>query len=87
MKRLPRLDALRPANFLLLLAFPFLVWLFLSSTDYSRSFAAIIGVERGSANQLPGFLLFATLFAGALAAILTGRQSLFLVSLAAGLTS
>ncbi len=86
MKRLPRLDALRPANFLLLLAFPFLVWLFLSSTDYSRSFAAIIGVERGSANQLPGFLLFATLFAGALAATLTGRQSLFLVSLAAGLT-
>ena len=86
MKRLPRLDALRPANFLLLLAFPFLVWLFLSSTDYSRSFAAIIGVERGSANQLPGFLLFAALFACALAATLTGRQSLFLVSLAAGLT-
>ena len=86
MKRLPRLDALRPANFLLLLAFPFLVWLFLTSTDYSRSFAAIIGVESGSANQLPGFLLFATLFAATLAATLTGRQSLFLVSLAAGLT-
>ena len=86
MKRLPRLDALRPANFLLLLAFPFLVWLFLSSTDYSRSFAAIIGVERGSGNQLPGFLLFVTLFASALAATLTGRPSLFLLSIAAGLT-
>lgn len=85
MKRLPRLDALRPANFMLLLAFPFLVWLFLTSTDYSRSFAAIIGVERGSANQFPGFLLCVALFAGAVATAITGRLWPALISLAAGL--
>ena len=83
-----RLDRLRPANLLLLLALPFLVWLFASSADYSRSLAAIVGVERGSAALLPGFLLSLTLFAGALAATLTrGRTSIALaaISLAAGL--
>lgn len=85
MKRLPRPDALRPANFLLLLAFPFLVWLFLSSTDYSRSFAAIIGVERGGSALLPGFLLCLALFAGAVATAVTGRLGLCVIPLVAGL--
>lgn len=72
--RLLRLDRLRPANLLLLLALPFLIWLFATSTDYTRSLAAIIGVERGSAALLPGFALCLALFAGPLAATLLPRR-------------
>lgn len=74
MKFLTRLDGLRPANLLLVLALPFLVWLFSTSTDYNRSFAAIIGVERGSSILLPGFLLTFTVFAGTLAACFAPRR-------------
>lgn len=83
-----RLDRLRPANLLLLLALPFLVWLFANSADYSRSLTAIIGVERGSAALLPGFGLSLALFAGALGAAVTqGRlaPALGALSLVAGL--
>lgn len=73
-KRLLRLDGLRPANLLLLLALPFLVWLFATSTDYSRSLAAIIGVERGSAALLPGFGLCLAVLAGPIAACLAPRR-------------
>lgn len=72
--RLLRLDGLRPANLLLLLALPFLIWLFATSTDYTRSLAAIIGVERGSAALLPGFFLCLGLFGGPIAASLLPRR-------------
>lgn len=87
MKILHRLDGLRPANLLLLLSLPFLVWLFFVSSDYSRSLSAIIGVERGSSTQLPGFLLALVLFGAGLAAPLWRRHALplALASLAAGL--
>ena len=68
MKPSLRLTALRPANLLLLLALPFLFWLFLTSPDYSRSLTAIIGVERGSSALLAGFFLSLILFGGAIAA-------------------
>lgn len=74
MHRLLRLDGLRPANLLLLLALPFLVWLFATSADYTRSLAAIIGVERGASALLPGFLLCLVFFAGPLAASLLPRR-------------
>lgn len=72
--RLLRLDGLRPANLLLLLALPFLIWLFATSADYTRSLAAIIGVERGSAALLPGFFLCLGAFAGPIAASLLPRR-------------
>ncbi len=71
MKFLHRIEALRPANLLLLLALPFLIWLFATSTDYTRSLAAILGVERGSAAQFPGFLLLLVVFAAPLASLFT----------------
>lgn len=74
MTRLFRLDGLRPANLLLLLALPFLIWLFATSADYTRSLAAIIGVERGSAALLPGFFLCLALFGGPIAASLPSRR-------------
>lgn len=82
-----RLPALRPANLLLLLALPFLIWLFVTSPDYSRSLAAIIGVERGSSAFLPGFFLALVLFGCGLASGLVWRSfalPLVLLSLAAG---
>jgi polar amino acid transport system permease protein len=68
-----RFGHLRPANLLLLLALPFLIWLFATSSDYSRSLTAIIGVERGAVTLLPGFLLCFALFAGPVAACLSPR--------------
>lgn len=88
MRVLHRLDGLRPANLLLLLALPFLVWLFATSPDYTRSLAAIIGVERGASALLPGFLLCLALFAGPIAAALAPRRltlPLAALALAAGL--
>ena len=88
MRFLPRLDGLRPANLLLLLALPFLIWLFATSTDYNRSLAAIIGIERGASALLPGFVLCLTLFATLIAASLTPRRlalPLATLAIAAGL--
>ena len=88
MKFLHRVEALHPVNLLLLLALPFLVWLFATSTDYSRSLAAILGVERGSAPQFPGFLVVLLAFAAPVAAVFTPRkaaQALTLLALACGL--
>lgn len=70
-----RLDGLRPANLILLLALPFLIWLFATSGDYSRSLAAIIGIETGSAAFLPGFLLVLILLGGTISASLTPRRA------------
>mgnify|MGYP001146132714 CR=1 FL=1 len=85
MKLLLRLDGLRPANLLLLLALPFLIWLFATSPDYSRSLSAILGVERGSTALLPGFLLTLLLFAAPVLAVLTRHKLPFAVAaLAAG---
>ncbi len=88
MKFLHRIDGLRPANLLLLLALPFLIWLFATSTDYTRSLVAIIGIERGSVSLLPGFLLCLLAFATPVAALFTPRRlavPLALLGLAAGL--
>ena len=74
MKFLSRLDGLRPANLLLLLALPFLVWLFSTSTDYNRSLAAILGIEHGASALLPGFLLCFALLAGTFTASLAPRR-------------
>lgn len=87
MKVLFSLTALRPANLLLLLALPFLFWLFYTSPDYSRSLSAIIGVERGSSALLPGFFLSLTLFGGAIATGLVGNRiaiPLALISVGSG---
>lgn len=87
MKFLHRIDGLRPANLLLLLALPFLIWLFATSADYTRSLAAIIGVERGASALIPGFLLTLAAFAAPIAALLTRRLAwpLAAAALAAGL--
>lgn len=60
------LARLRPSNLIILCALPFIVWLFATSPNYSRSLAAIVGVERGSGALVPGFLL---LLVAALAAL------------------
>ena len=78
MTLLIRLTTLRPANLLLLLALPFLVWLFASSSDYNRSLAAIIGVEPGAAALVPGFLCCLALFGGSIAAGLAPQHRLAL---------
>ena len=57
------LKSIRPSNLIILFALPFIFYLFIVSNDYSRSLRAIVGVEPGSSNHLPGFLLctFATM--------------------------
>jgi polar amino acid transport system permease protein len=62
------LSRIRPSNLVILFALPFIVLLFATSTDYSRSLAAIVGVEQGSSAYLPGFLLCLCAFLSALAA-------------------
>ena len=79
MKLLFRLEALRPANALLLFSLPFLFWLFFASPDYRRSLSAVIGVERGSLALVPGFLLVLALVGGGLAAGWSKRRPLALI--------
>jgi polar amino acid transport system permease protein len=62
------LTRIRPSNLLILFALPFIVVLFTTNPDYSRSLAAIVGVEPGSAGLVPGFLLLSVTFAAGFAA-------------------
>ncbi|MBS0572527.1 MAG: amino acid ABC transporter permease [Proteobacteria bacterium] len=63
-----RLTRLRPSNLIILAALPFIVWLFATAPDYSRSLRAIVGVEPGGARFVPGFLLMVLAAAAGLAA-------------------
>ncbi len=63
------LRKLRPSNLVILFALPFIVFLFATSPDYSRSLSAIVGVEPGAMALLPGFVLLLAAFGGALAAL------------------
>ncbi|MFQ5624598.1 MAG: amino acid ABC transporter permease [Paracoccaceae bacterium] len=60
--------SIRPSNFVLIAAAPFIVYLFLDSTKYSRSLKAIIGVETGAGPLFVGFLILAVLLAAGLIA-------------------
>lgn len=59
------LTRIRPSNLVILFALPFIIYLFASASDYTRSLAAIVGVEPGSGAYVPGFLLFLATFASA----------------------
>ena len=63
------LKQIRPSNLVILFALPFIVYLFAASSDYTRSLAAIVGVEVGAGGQVPGFLLVLTAFASGLASL------------------
>ncbi len=87
MRLLTTIERLRPSNLIILFALPFIGWLFVSSSDYSRSLKAIVGVEPGSLALLPGFALVAGMFGAGLAAGLVRRhaQVALAASLACGL--
>lgn len=71
---------MRPSNLVLFAAAPFIIYLFYSSTKYTRSLFAILGIEQGSALLFAGFLLLVAL--GALGCVpyyrfrLSGRSAL-----------
>ena len=52
-----------------LFALPFIDYLFAASSDYTRSLAAIVGVEVGAGAQVPGFLLVLAAFASGLGSL------------------
>lgn len=54
---MPSLKSLRPSTLVLLAAAPFLIYLFASSSKYTRSLKAIIGVGENAAAEFQGFLL------------------------------
>lgn len=62
------LTRLRPSNLIILAALPFILWLFATAPDYSRSLRAILGVEPGAGRLVPGFLALALAAAAGLAA-------------------
>ncbi len=49
-------NLLRPSNLVLLVAAPFIIYLFASSSKYTRSLKAIVGVEPGALALFLGFL-------------------------------
>ena len=55
------LKRVRPSNLIILTALPFIIYLFTSSPAYQRSLRAILGVENGSSDFVPGFLALAML--------------------------
>lgn len=55
------LKSIRPSNLVLLAAAPFIIYLFFSSSKYTRSLKAIVGVEEGAFGLLIGFLLIVAL--------------------------
>lgn len=67
------LKQIRPSNLVILFALPFIVYLFAASSDYTRSLAAIVGVEGGAGAQVPGFVLVAAGFASGLAGLRWSR--------------
>ncbi|MFA9231776.1 MAG: amino acid ABC transporter permease [Microgenomates group bacterium] len=63
------LTKIRPSNLIILFALPFIAFLFVSNPDYSRSLAAIIGVDPGAALLLPGFCALTLCFGCGLAVV------------------
>ncbi len=61
------LRRVRPSNLVILFALPFILYLFVVNGDYSRSLAAIVGVEPGAGRLVPGFLAVTLAFASGLA--------------------
>ena len=61
------LRKVRPSNLVILFALPFILYLFVANGDYSRSLAAIVGVEAGAGRLVPGFLAVTLAFACGLA--------------------
>lgn len=82
------LSRLRPSNLVILAALPFIVWLFATAPDYSRSLRAILGVETGSQRYVPGFVAMAlTCSAGLLAVTYRDRKDMALALAGLSLTS
>ena len=48
---------IRPSNFVILIAIPFVVYLFASTPNYQRSLREILGIEDNAASLLAVFLL------------------------------
>ena len=67
------LRSVRPSNFIILTALPFIVYLFAVSGDYQRSLKAILGVENGSSAFVPGFLALALAFLSGLGVLFFSR--------------
>ena len=63
------LRKIRPSNLVILFALPFILYLFAASSDYSRSLAAIVGVDPNAGALLPGFLAVTAAFMAPLAAM------------------
>ncbi len=63
------LKKIRPSNLVILFALPFILYLFAVSGDYSRSLAAIVGVEPGAGALVPGFVALIAAFGSGLAAL------------------
>ena len=56
------LRRVRPSNLVILFALPFIIYLFAANGDYTRSLAAIVGVEAGAGRLLTGFALISGAF-------------------------
>lgn len=81
---------LRPSNLIILFALPFICWLFFTAPNYSRSLAAIVGVEPGATRLVPGFLLTSLFYAsGCYAAVLarSGNKAKPLIALVLSLVA
>ena len=61
---------IRPSNFVILIAIPFVVYLFASTANYQRSLREILGIEDNAASLLAVYLLLLT--AMLLGTIVTG---------------
>ena len=63
------LTKLRPSNLVILFAMPFIIYLFASNLDYSRSLSAIVGIDAGAQQLLAGFGLVLLAFTTGLATV------------------
>jgi polar amino acid transport system permease protein len=63
------LRRVRPSNLVILFALPFILYLFVANGDYTRSLAAIVGVEPGARRLVPGFLAVTLAFSAGLAVL------------------
>ena len=76
---------IRPSNLVILAALPFLAYLFATSPDYQRAARAILGIEPGSSELVPGFLLLSLALASGFAAPLLIGRNLLLAGCAAAI--
>ncbi len=63
------LRKIRPSNLVILFALPFMLYLFAANGDYTRSLAAIVGVDPGAGALVPGFLAVTGAFLAPLATL------------------